>query len=484
MKALLTRPTRLVALVFALTLTLALVALALSMWFDRERLASIRSHVNRASLLQQSLVGIKDIQLRMATGGAPPSGAELLVVREYLAQIPVKGAPVREYMLARLREMDALLTRAESEPLAALALAQSLVAEMLSRENRIQLDLIDKVYEDTRVEARLAWGALLVFPVLVVFTLWVLRRRIFQPIDDLRDLLSRLTNGDFTPIPLHGVDPLILPLFQNYNRMVTRMSELERINQQRTLSLQQEVRAATRALLQQHQSLSHAERLAATGAISARLAHELRNPLAGIQLALENLRQEQTDPDVAERMDMVIGEARRIARLLSALLQQSRHDPEAPRPVLVPRLVQELATLLRYQFPPHIQLVVEVAPDLRCRLPEDGVRQALLNLVLNAVAIMEDTPGNVTIRVDRSGDTLHIQVSDEGPGFSESMLRGGIRPFATARHSGTGLGLAIVEQFARDFGGQLTIGNRAPKGALVTLKLPYLAEHVGHAIAD
>ena len=122
--------------------------------------------------------------------------------------------------------------------------------------------------------------------------------------------------------------------------------------------------------------------------------------------------------------------------------------------------------------------------ELRCRLPEDAVRQAVLNLVLNSVAAMGDTPGKVTIQIAHVKNTLSIEVLDDGPGFPEALLSGGIRPFVTSRESGTGLGLAIVKRFARDLGGELTVTNRAPRGACVTLSLPAAREDVRHAVAD
>jgi C4-dicarboxylate-specific signal transduction histidine kinase len=108
----------------------------------------------------------------------------------------------------------------------------------------------------------------------------------------------------------------------------------------------------------------------------------------------------------------------------------------------------------------------------------------VLNLVLNSVAVLSDAPGVVTIHVEHHDRTLEIRVTDDGPGFAEVVLSGGIRPFVTSRESGTGLGLAIVKRFARDLGGELTIANRAPHGASVTLILPAAREDVRHAVAD
>jgi two-component system, NtrC family, sensor kinase len=484
MKSLLLRPIRLVALVFVLVLTLALGALTLFTWLDFKRVESIRSHHNRTFLLGESLSNLKEVQLAVATSGSFAEPAKLEAVRSHLAQIPIKGGPVRTYTLERLDRLEQLLSQVRTHPETALPPALTLLSEMLERENRIQLELLDTIYADTQMESRLALAALVGFPCMVLLALWALREQVFRPIGDLKDFLARLANGDFTPVSATGIDPLLLPLFQNYNQLVNRLQQLEQAKRQRTISLEEEVRAATQALLQQQQSLARAERLAAAGEVSATLAHELRNPIAGIQLSLENLRRELPDVALGERLNMVIAELHRLTRLLNGLLQQSSHVPEPPRMVGVQRLVQELATLIRYQLPPHVRLETEAPEDLRCRVPEDGIRQAVLNLVLNSVAVMGETPGTVTIHVEYRNGSLEVQVLDDGPGFPEALLSGGIRPFVTSRESGTGLGLAIVKRFARDLGGELTVANRVPRGACATLTLPCTREDVRHALAD
>jgi len=484
MKSVLLRPTRLIGVGLALVLTLALGTLSLFTWLDFKRIESIRAHVNRTSLLEDSVVILKDLQLQSASGAGAPDHEKLRAVRADLDQIPLKGGPVGPYMRERLDRLNRFLAQARVQPESALPPALTLLSEMLERESRIQLEQLDTVYGYTKLESQLALAALLGFPCLALLAFWGLRERVLRPIGDLKNFLSRLSGGDFAPVSLTHIDPILLPLFENYNQMVNRLEQLEQANRQRTVSLEQEVRSATHVLLQQQQNLARTERLAAAGEVSATLAHELRNPIAGIQVTLANLRRELRDPSLVERMDLVVGELHRITRLLNALLQQSRHVPEALRLVSVNKLVQDLATLIRYQLPPHIQLVTEVPDNLRCRLPEDAVRQAVLNLVLNSVAAMGDSAGAVTIRINSLQTRLCIEVLDDGPGFSDTLLSGGVRAFVTSRDAGTGLGLAIVKRFAHDLGGELAIRNRVPRGAHVTLSLPVSQDDVRHAIAD
>jgi signal transduction histidine kinase len=306
----------------------------------------------------------------------------------------------------------------------------------------------------------------------LLLAVWLARRRIFRPIDNLKDLLAGLGEGNFEPVPVRSVDPLLLPLFDNYNRMVGRLAELEQRHLSQAVGLEREVRIATQALLQQSQSLARAERLAAVGELSAAVAHELRNPLAGIQMSLANLRREIPDAALAQRLDLVVAELQRIARLLNELLAPSRHVPEPRRVVRLAPLVEELLQLARYQVPQQIELEAHVPSNLECAVPADALRQALLNLVLNAMQALGDLPGRIAVGARRDDGAVHLEVRDDGPGFPETLLKGGVRAFASGREAGTGLGLAIAQRFAREVHGELRLENCTPRGACAELFIP------------
>lgn len=266
---------------------------------------------------------------------------------------------------------------------------------------------------------------------------------------------------------------MLLPLFDNYNHLVERLTELERGHRARHQSLENEVRAATQTLLEQQRNLANAERLAAVGEVAAGLAHELRNPLAGIQMALTNLRGEVADPEQAERLDLVIAEQNRLTRLLNDMLAQARQAPEPARNLVLLNVVDELLSLARYQVPANIRLEHDIPNTMKCRLPEGNLRQALLNLVLNSAHVINGRAGNITISAERLEQRLLVRVDDDGPGFPAEILDSGIRPFATRREHGTGLGLAMVRRFVSDQGGTIMLANKQPHGACVTLSMPF-----------
>jgi len=177
-------------------------------------------------------------------------------------------------------------------------------------------------------------------------------------------------------------------------------------------------------------------------------------------------------PDQGERLDLIGAELKRMTRLLNELLEQGKQTPPPSADFNLAALVKELLALTRYQIPQHIALTADIPAGLECHLPSCGLRQALLNLILNAALALDQTPGTVAVRASREEGHIAIEVSDDGPGFDEDMLRHGIRAFSTSRIRGTGLGLAMVQRFARDLGGRIELSNRQPHGACVRLLLP------------
>jgi two-component system NtrC family sensor kinase len=301
-------------------------------------------------------------------------------------------------------------------------------------------------------------------------------RRILHPLHDLRLLLQRLTEGNFTRITTDHLDPLLLPVFNSYNDMVSHLAELEEAKRLYAQSLQREVRLATQALLEQQASLARAERLAAVGEVAAELAHEIRNPLAGIQIAFSNLRREINNPEQKARMELIGNELKRLGHLLNDLLNQSRHAPEAADDIDIAMLIRDLAALTRYQIAEDIRLEVDAPSPLKAHLPSGGLRQALLNLILNAADALEGSAGTICVTAAQDAEGIRIEVVDDGPGFSRQLLEQGIRPFRTTRQRGTGLGLTMVQRFVKEIGGSIRLNNQTPHGARVSLFLPVMAQ--------
>jgi len=347
--------------------------------------------------------------------------------------------------------------------------ALTLTGNMLDAETQERDKQVEEMTHTIVREVALAGGVLiLVILLIIVFV----QRSILAPLQDLRLLLLNLAQEDFTPMQTGHLDPLLVPIFASYNEMVLHLAELEESKRHYAESLQHEVRSATRAMLEQQASLAEAEKMAVLGEMAASIAHELRNPLAGIQTCCVNIRNETADADVRERLDMVVAELRRMGRLLNELLERGRHEPVVATDCELGALIRDLATLTRYQISPKIRLELRLQPNLTARVPECRLRQTLLNLILNAAHAIGGNEGSIVVEAEREAQTIRLTVSDTGPGFSPEFLQKDIRPFATGRVGGTGLGLAMVKRFVYDLGGHLTLENRQPHGACIRLTIP------------
>ena len=461
-------------------LGLMLIVLALlggMIWRNFDRLETMRAYVTYAHRIQQVA---SDIQASLTdyfiSQNRELQGQRLARLTAEIVDLASNDhhvAPETPLKLKELRDtiVDFTDTRAtleqqEARLLQALNVTSSIMdAETLNREA-----MLEDISESTRNEIILVFATVLGLLIMVgVF----LRYRILAPLNDLQRLLLRLSREDYTPIETPRVDPLLMPVFNSYNDMVAHLAELEEDKRHYAESLEAEVRSATGALLEQQASLSRNERLAAVGELAAGIAHELRNPLAGIQMSCANLYREIEDPDKTLRISLIINELKRMGRMLNELLDLSKHTPAPVTQFDLTLMSQELVALLRYQIPPTINLSLIYRGPIVCQLPESRIRQCLLNLILNAAQAIGSRHGNISITIRPEDDErVAITVTDDGPGFSDELLASGIRPFVTGKAGGTGLGLAMVQRFTRELGGQLTLGTHPPRGGQVRMIIP------------
>ena len=474
MKPIFYRPAQRRGLAFLGLLLLALAILGGMIWRNVHRFESVFSYVNYSHRIQNVSVGLQQSLIEHLTETVSDANPEaltktldemdaLMTDNRYLSAATRTSLETVKTILLGLPELK------NEEQHNRLLTALKLMSETLDNEALQREELLEDISRDTQTEL---YVALAIFSAILFVAVLFLRFRILHPLNDLRELLQRLTEENFTPITTNHLDPLLLPVFNSYNEMVKHLAELEDANRLHAQSLQHKVRLATQALLEQQYSLARADRLAAIGEVAAELAHEIRNPLAGVQMAFNNLRREINDLDQLERLDLINAELKRMARLLNDMLDQSRHSPEVATAFDVRTLIRDLVVLTRYQIAECIRLDIDAPCPLPVHLPESGIRQALLNLILNAADALEGNPGTICIKAYIDNRGFHIDVQDDGIGFSKDMLEHGIRPFRTSRQRGTGLGLAMVQRFVKDVGGTISLTNQSTHGACVSLLLP------------
>lgn len=212
------------------------------------------------------------------------------------------------------------------------------------------------------------------------------------------------------------------------------------------------------------------ERLATLGQVAASIGHELRNPLAVMSTSLHLLRRSIPDDERAlRRVDKVSQQVELSSRIIGDLLALTREGPSSRRPTDLALLLGE--AIAAASLPDEVQLRLEV-DELPSLFVDDGqLRQALVNLLVNAAQAMPEG-GEVLVRAHLEEDTLHIEVLDEGPGFAQSVRASVFEPLVTTKNNGFGLGLALCKHVVEGHSGTIEIGDRPGGGARVALVVP------------
>jgi signal transduction histidine kinase len=231
------------------------------------------------------------------------------------------------------------------------------------------------------------------------------------------------------------------------------------------------VARAARLIDRQRKEIGRMESLAALGQMAGGLAHNLRNPLAGIRSSAELMKLEF--PELDSGATDIIGEVDRLERHVRQLLEFTRADTLAPRRVDPKTLIDEMVHHQQQMLERDGVTVTVEDKRRRKRLVEvDPVllSQALTTVVVNAREAMP-AGGSLRIRLSERGPRVCISVTDNGPGIPPQALNRVGEPFFTTKTEGLGLGLAMARRIIERFGGNLRIDNATGAGARVQIEL-------------
>src|SRR6185369_5173524 len=247
-----------------------------------------------------------------------------------------------------------------------------------------------------------------------------------------------------------------------------------------------QLKLAEEKIKQQAIELQRSAQLSFIGELAAGLAHEIKNPLAGIQGAVDILirRRDRNDPEL-EALTGIRQQVERIDGTVRALLDRARpRSLKSERTSLI-ELTTRAVNVARAQLaaragtndvrlrftPPDQDIVLLVDPSL--------IEDAVLNLIINAIEAL-DADGAVSIRIGStesdadqdSQDEAFIEVADTGRGISEEDLKRIFNPFFTTTEGGTGLGLPAVRRIVRVHGGRIAVDSKVDRGSTFTIHLP------------
>jgi signal transduction histidine kinase len=273
--------------------------------------------------------------------------------------------------------------------------------------------------------------------------------RLIRPILYLKDSVDKLVDEGFNRnIEVKSNDE-IGELSHAFNEMVgklkTSMSERDRLS-----------------------------RLAATGELSATLAHEIKNPLNAIGGAASYLGENYKGSLIREFLKIISDEVTRINMLTNALLSFAKPIKPEPVPADIKKLVNETIYLLSQEAKEqNVRIDKEISDDIPIvSVDYDQIKQILLTLIINSFEAV-DEKGNVLVKVYRSDGNIMISVEDNGRGIREDDIINIFNPFFTTKTRGTGLGLSISKKIAREHGGDIFVESALEKGSRFTIALPF-----------
>jgi len=295
--------------------------------------------------------------------------------------------------------------------------------------------------------------------VICVAVIMVLAVQVRRPMIELQEKIARVQLGDMdVSVDFADRNDEIGDLGRDFNDMVAQM------------------KASREEIQRLHQTqMSRAEHFATLGELAAGLAHEIRNPLAGIAGVLDIVSRDL--PETSAARDVIQDakqEAVQINRILTELLDTARPKPPQFRVTDIVGTAEHAVLFARQQA---VTKRINIEFEVRDSLPQvehdpNQINQVLLNLLLNAIQSM-DKPGTIRVTLSQEeDDAVAIAVSDEGKGIAPEHLPNIFRPFFTTKGHGTGLGLSLARRIVESHGGTITVDSTVGQGTRFTVQLP------------
>jgi signal transduction histidine kinase len=216
------------------------------------------------------------------------------------------------------------------------------------------------------------------------------------------------------------------------------------------------------------------EKFAATGRIARNIAHEVRNPLTNINLAIAQLKSDlpATDDNAAILFDMVNRNSQRINQLITELLNATRFAELNYQPVLVSTLVDEALELAKDRIALK-QISIEknyTTEQFTISADKEKLQIALLNIIVNAVEAIEARTGVIRISTKRDADKCLLEIADNGVGMDAVALSKLFEPYFTTKQKGNGLGLTNTQNIILNHKGSIQVDSAPGNGTIFSLR--------------
>ncbi|MFO7982458.1 MAG: ATP-binding protein [Desulfuromonadales bacterium] len=321
--------------------------------------------------------------------------------------------------------------------------------------------------QQLRESSKLFMGSTMVIVILLAASIsFILIRFVKRPMHLMADKMSQVEDGDLSVRLTPQYPDEIGSLMNSFNAMVSNLDktkkELESYH---------------------YRQMERADRLASVGEMATGLAHEIKNPLAGISGAISVLAAEFPDDDERRQVvDEVLEQIKRLDKTVTDLLYFGR--PGTPELAFAD--INDLADKTLFLISQHpearnVHRVKELTRDLplACVDPKQ-VQQVFLNIFINAIQAMKEG-GTLSVGTDRyqlgEREMIRIRIADSGDGIPQEKLEKIFTPFFTTKTQGTGLGLAICKRLVEEQGGGIQVESRQGEGTTFAIDLPAASEN-------
>lgn len=287
---------------------------------------------------------------------------------------------------------------------------------------------------------------------------FALASRITKPLNELKDITNQIGSGDFkVEINVKSNDE-VGELAVNIDKM--KKSLLERDEQ----------------LEHSKTALVQSEKMSAFGQLSAGIAHEVKNPLAGILGHAQLGKSKSKDPDVTKHLDMIERETRRTKEIIENLMKFARSEKPDLTTTDLHETVSRAVDLVDHQISLQgIKIVRDFHPVSTVNANSNQIQQVLLNLMMNAGHAMENVKTKtLTVSVEDKNDFVQIRIKDSGAGMSPEVQKRIFEPFFTTKPAGkgTGLGLSVSIGIVQDHKGKIYVESQAGSGTTFFIDIP------------
>jgi signal transduction histidine kinase len=267
-------------------------------------------------------------------------------------------------------------------------------------------------------------------------------------------------------------------------RLTDEKRRLEQEIKRYAEELEMRVAERTAELVETHQRLVTQERIAALGRAAAQVAHEVKNPLAGLLLYSLHLKSKAKNFSESEinLVDKIVDTINHLNSRVEQILGFARPVSLTVRSENLNQIINDILDLLRPQLTANkveVRLSLGQQPFF-VSVDQSSMRGALMNLMLNAIEAMPQG-GTLTVAANQMDETVRLEITDTGQGISEEEVKKILEPFYTTKAQGLGLGMPYAKRIIDQHGGTISLSSRPGEGTTISVTLPAGQQEVNDA---